>query len=98
MFRVASLGLVVAIVACGPSDAPSVVAPGSQDALMESGQKLRPYVRPKGMTLQIPHEMVKGTTILSPALSALLSLPTSTTSPIVSWPRMSPGFMAGMKP
>jgi hypothetical protein len=34
--------------------------------------------------------MVKGTTTRSPTFSFLLSEPTSTTSPMVSWPRMSP--------
>ncbi len=44
-----------------------------------------------------PQVMVNGTTIRSPTLSALLSLPTSTTSPMASWPSTSPDFMPGMK-
>src|SRR4051794_18264191 len=39
--------------------------------------------------------MSNGTTIRSPFLNFFTSRPTSTTSPIGSWPRMSPGFMAG---
>jgi hypothetical protein len=31
-------------------------------------------------------------------LSFVTPLPTSTTSPIGSWPMMSPSFIAGMKP
>src|SRR5579864_2154040 len=42
--------------------------------------------------------MVKGTTTLSPRFRFLISLPVSTTSPINSWPRMSPASMVGMKP
>src|SRR5215212_7019338 len=44
---------------------------------------------------QTPHAMGKGTTTRSPALSVLTWGPTSTTSPMNSWPRMSPGIMAG---
>ena len=44
-----------------------------------------------------PQEMVKGTTMRSPFLRpARLSEPTSTTSPMVSWPSTSPDFIVGM--
>src|SRR4051812_27051427 len=42
-----------------------------------------------------PQAMSNGTTIRSPFLKFRTSLPTATTSPIGSWPRTSPGFMAG---
>ena len=44
-----------------------------------------------------PQVIVNGTTIRSPTFSAALSFPTATTSPMVSWPMMSPAFMPGMK-
>src|SRR5215212_7474480 len=44
---------------------------------------------------QTPHAMGKGTTTRSPTLRFLTWGPTSTTSPMNSWPRMSPGIMAG---
>ncbi len=44
-----------------------------------------------------PHEIVNGTTTRSPFFRFLTSLPTSTTSPIGSWPTMSPGSIVGMK-
>src|SRR4051794_37899067 len=42
--------------------------------------------------------MVNGTTTRSPTFSFLFSAPTSTTSPIVSWPRISPLFICGITP
>src|SRR5829696_5028569 len=42
-----------------------------------------------------PQAMSNGTTMRSPFFSLVTAPPTSTTSPIGSWPRMSPGFMAG---
>jgi hypothetical protein len=42
-----------------------------------------------------PQQMVKGTTTRSPTLSLALSFPTSTTSPMVSWPSTSPFSMVG---
>ncbi len=45
-----------------------------------------------------PHEIVNGTTTRSPAFSVFTSGPTSTTSPMNSWPRMSPACIVGMKP
>ena len=45
-----------------------------------------------------PQQMVNGTTTRSPTFSALFSEPTSTTSPMNSWPMMSPDSMPGMKP
>jgi hypothetical protein len=44
---------------------------------------------------QCPQEMLKGTTTRSPGLMCSTSEPTSSTIPIGSWPRMSPGFMNG---
>ena len=45
-----------------------------------------------------PQQIVNGTTTRSPIFSFLLSAPTSTTSPMNSWPMMSPDFMPGRKP
>src|SRR3954463_1782217 len=47
---------------------------------------------------QWPHAIVNGTTTRSPTLSFVLALPTSTTSPMNSCPRMSPDFIVGMNP
>ena len=48
---------------------------------------------------QLPQAMLKGTTILSPTFSLEAAVvPTSTTSPMNSWPRMSPECMPGMYP
>ena len=44
---------------------------------------------------QTPQAIGKGTTTRSPTLRLLTWGPTSTTSPMNSWPRMSPGIMAG---
>ena len=40
--------------------------------------------------------MVNGTTTRSPFFSFVTALPTSTTSPIGSWPRTSPSSIVGM--
>src|SRR5574338_1613165 len=53
---------------------------------------------PRLQKKQFPHEIVKGTTTRAPALTFLTSLPTSTISPMNSWPRMSPDRMVGMYP
>ena len=45
---------------------------------------------------QLPQAMLKGMTTRSPFFSMRFSLPTSTTSPMNSWPRMSPFSMVGM--
>src|SRR5688500_15325671 len=45
-----------------------------------------------------PHEIGNGTTTRSPTASFFTFFPTSTTSPMNSWPRMSPGSMNGLKP
>jgi hypothetical protein len=46
-----------------------------------------------------PQKIVNGTTMPVAHLEgALASGPTSTTSPMNSWPMMSPFFMPGMKP
>jgi hypothetical protein len=42
-----------------------------------------------------PQTMNEGTTTRSPTLTFLTSGPVSTTSPMNSWPMMSPGFMVG---
>ena len=44
---------------------------------------------------QRPHPMGKGTITRSPAFRVFTSAPTSTTSPMNSWPRMSPRIMVG---
>jgi len=45
-----------------------------------------------------PQAMVKGFTTRSPTFKFVTSGPTSTTSPMNSWPRMSPDTMVGMTP
>jgi len=52
--------------------------------------------RPRSQFRQLPHEMVNGTTTRSPAFRFLTAGPTSITSPMNSWPRMSPLRMPGM--
>ena len=47
---------------------------------------------------QLPQAMVNGTTTRSPRFEFVTSLPTSSTIPMNSWPRMSPASMVGMKP
>ena len=47
---------------------------------------------------QVPQEIVNGTTTRSPIFKFVIPRPTSTTSPIGSWPRMSPFSIVGMKP
>src|SRR4051794_15563044 len=44
-----------------------------------------------------PQEMLKGTITRSPTLSFFTLLPTSTTSPMNSWPRTSPCCIEGTK-
>ena len=44
---------------------------------------------------QCPQEMLNGTTTRSPTARSVTSAPTSSTMPIGSWPRMSPGVMKG---
>jgi hypothetical protein len=46
--------------------------------------------------LQLPHAIGNGTTTRSPTLRLPTSRPVSTTSPMNSWPRMSPLLMVGM--
>src|SRR3954447_797977 len=47
---------------------------------------------------QLPHAIGKGTTTRSPTERFGTPLPTSTTSPMNSWPRMSPFSIDGTKP
>ena len=44
---------------------------------------------------QWPHEMLNGTTTRSPGFTSVTAAPTSSTIPIGSWPRMSPGSRNG---
>ncbi len=46
----------------------------------------------------LPQAIGKGTTTRSPTFRSFTSGPTSTTSPMNSWPRMSPFSIVGMKP
>jgi hypothetical protein len=55
-------------------------------------------VAPASHGAQLPQAMGKGTTTRSPTARFFTSGPTSTTSPMNSWPRMSPGSMSGRKP
>ena len=45
-----------------------------------------------------PQEIVKGTTTRSPGLSLVTPAPTSSTTPIGSWPMTSPAFIVGTNP
>ena len=45
---------------------------------------------------QEPQAITKGTTTFCPTWRLVLPRPTSTTSPMNSWPRMSPRCMDGM--
>jgi phosphoglycolate phosphatase-like HAD superfamily hydrolase len=47
---------------------------------------------------QLPHDMQNGTTTRSPFLRLVTLLPTSSKTPIGSWPKTSPAFIVGMKP
>ena len=47
-------------------------------------------MKPRWHIQQCPHEMLKGTTTRSPTEMWVTSDPTSSTMPMVSWPRMSP--------
>lgn len=55
---------------------------------------------PRLQKKQFPHEMGNGTTTRSPTRSRSRGMPepTSTTSPMNSWPRMSPFRIVGMNP
>ncbi len=53
---------------------------------------------PCSQARQLPQAIGKGTTTRSPTRRFDTSGPTSTTSPMNSWPRMSPLSMVGMKP
>src|SRR5918997_1143980 len=46
----------------------------------------------------LPQAMGNGTTTRSPFWTFFTALPVSTTSPMNSWPRMSPDSMVGTKP
>src|SRR3954447_2110612 len=54
--------------------------------------------KPSSQKLQFPQEMGNGTTTRSPLFRFFTALPTSTTSPINSCPRMSPCSIVGMYP
>jgi hypothetical protein len=45
---------------------------------------------------QLPQAIVNGTITRSPAFKLVTPLPASTTSPMNSWPRMSPPCIEGM--
>ncbi|HXG70712.1 MAG TPA: hypothetical protein VNJ04_08895 [Gemmatimonadaceae bacterium] len=45
-----------------------------------------------------PHEIVNGTTTRSPFFNFFTRRPTLTTSPMNSWPRMSPRCIVGTRP
>ena len=65
--------------------------PHSFSAFSWSGLvRSQPEKKPRLQKKHSPQEMVKGTTTRSPTFSFLFSAPTSTTSPMVSWPMMSP--------
>ena len=50
---------------------------------------------PRWQNQHCPQLIVKGTTTLSPILRLVTSEPSSTTSPMFSWPRMSPLSIVG---
>ncbi len=64
------------------------------DGLVRSQPEYQPRLQKK----HSPQEMVNGTTTRSPTFRFFTSAPTSTTSPIVSWPSTSPFIMPGMTP
>ena len=47
---------------------------------------------------QLPQAIGNGTTTRSPRLRLITAAPSSTTSPMNSWPRMSPFTIPGTKP
>jgi hypothetical protein len=55
-------------------------------------------VAPAWHAPQLPQAIGNGTTTRSPTLRLLTPRPTSTTSPMNSWPRMSPGSISGRNP
>ena len=68
-------------------------------AFMYLGELVEFSQTEKSLSLQkkhLPQEIGNGTTTRSPTLSRCTLLPTSTTSPMNSWPRMSPFSMVGM--
>src|SRR5687768_12248416 len=64
---------------------------------LELSQQLQSWRRQKK---QLPQAIGNGTTTRSPTLILPLSTPgpTSSITPMNSWPTMSPGFIAGMNP
>src|ERR1700709_2623617 len=78
---------------------PAGECPQSFSATLWLGlERSQPEKKPFLQKKHSPQEIVKGTTTRSPTLSLLLSDPTSTTSPMVSWPRTSPFSIVGMTP
>ena len=78
---------------------PAGECPHSFSAILWLGfDRSQPEKKPFLQKKHSPQEIVNGTTTLSPTLSFLLSAPTSTTSPIVSWPRTSPFSIDGITP
>ena len=55
-------------------------------------------VRPSRQYRQRPQAMANGTTTRSPGFRVVTPAPTSTTSPMNSWPSTSPDCMVGMTP
>jgi hypothetical protein len=62
-----------------------------------SAQVRQKPVRPRSQLAQKPQPMLKGRTTLSPFLMLSTALPTSTTSPRFSWPRILP-FSTSVRP
>jgi hypothetical protein len=76
---------------------PHVACPQSFSAMTGLGLELSqrenwPFLQWK----QSPQLMTEGTTTRSPGMRFFTLLPTSTTSPMNSWPRMSPLSTEGM--
>jgi hypothetical protein len=53
--------------------------------------------KPRSHMKQCPHEIWNGMTTRSPGERSVTSGPTSSTTPIGSWPRMSPSSMNGSR-
>ncbi|PAV93655.1 hypothetical protein WR25_27236 [Diploscapter pachys] len=70
---------------------PIALAAISAFGLVRSQAANRPFLQNQ----QSPQLIVNGTTTRSPILRLVTSDPSATTSPMFSWPRMSPASMVG---
>ena len=73
---------------------PIALAAISAFGLVRSQAANRPFLQNQ----QSPQLIVNGTTTRSPIIRFLTAPPSSTTSPMNSWPRMSPRCIVGTNP